>query len=95
MIRDFARRTTPRRSVADGKFFRWAYYTKQEMADIVRYAQERGIRVVPEVNMPGHVSVLLSACPQLVKDLDHIPLNANGASLIRYLIRPAKAPTPS
>lgn len=30
------------------------YYTKEEVRDIVRYAAQRGIDVIPEVDMPGH-----------------------------------------
>ena len=40
-------------------------YTKDEMRDIVAYCKERGITVVPEFDMPGHVSALLSVFPEL------------------------------
>ncbi len=40
-------------------------YTKAEMAEIVRYCAEKGIDVVPEIDMPGHTSALLSAYPSL------------------------------
>ena len=40
-------------------------YTKAEMKEIVSYCAERGIDVVPEFDMPGHSSALLSAMPEL------------------------------
>lgn len=44
------------------------FYTKEDIADIVQYAAERGIEVVPEIEMPGHVSALLASYPQLACD---------------------------
>lgn len=42
------------------------YYTQDEMREIVRYAHERHMKVVPEIDMPGHVSALLASIPSLV-----------------------------
>lgn len=44
------------------------YYSKEDIADIVQYAAERGIEVVPEIELPGHVSALLAAYPQMACD---------------------------
>jgi hexosaminidase len=41
------------------------YYTKQDYAEIVRYAQERFITVVPEIDMPGHTNAAIAAYPEL------------------------------
>jgi hexosaminidase len=40
------------------------YYTQAEIRDIVNYAALRGVEVVPEIDMPGHTSGILSAYPQ-------------------------------
>jgi hexosaminidase len=34
------------------------FYTPEQMREVVRYAAERGIRVVPEIDMPGHASAM-------------------------------------
>jgi hexosaminidase len=41
------------------------YYTQRQIREIVAYAKERGIRVVPEFDMPGHSAALLTAYPEL------------------------------
>ncbi|MFJ8923990.1 beta-N-acetylhexosaminidase [Streptomyces sp. NPDC102415] len=40
-------------------------YTRAELRDLVRYARERGVTVVPEIEMPGHVRAALAAYPHL------------------------------
>lgn len=40
------------------------YYTQEEMKDVVRYAAERHIDILPEVDMPGHFVAALAAYPQ-------------------------------
>lgn len=42
------------------------YYTQEEIRDIVAYAMERGIQVVPEIDMPGHTSAIGVAYPELM-----------------------------
>ena len=44
------------------------FYTREEIEDIVQYAAERGIEVVPEVELPGHSSAILASYPQLACD---------------------------
>lgn len=41
------------------------YYTQDEIRDIVAYASARGITIVPEVDMPGHMQAAIAAYPQL------------------------------
>lgn len=41
------------------------YYTQDEVRDIVRYAQERYIEVIPEIDLPGHMLAALASYPEL------------------------------
>ncbi|MBB4698286.1 beta-N-acetylhexosaminidase [Paractinoplanes abujensis] len=41
------------------------FYTTDDLREIVAYAEERHVRVVPEVDMPGHMQAAVAAYPQL------------------------------
>jgi len=41
------------------------YYTQQELRELVDYAWQRGITIVPEVELPGHSEEVLAVYPQL------------------------------
>ena len=41
------------------------YYTQREVRELVAYARDRGIRVVPEFDMPGHSTTWFVGYPQL------------------------------
>ena len=41
------------------------YYTQNEVRDLIAYARERGIRVVPEFDMPGHATAWFVGYPEL------------------------------
>lgn len=44
------------------------YYTQQEYADLVTYAQKRFVTVVPEVDIPGHTNAALASYAELNPD---------------------------
>lgn len=41
------------------------FYTQEEAKEIVKYAQERYITVIPEVDLPGHMLAALAAYPEM------------------------------
>jgi hexosaminidase len=43
------------------------FYTQEQYSDIVKYAQERFITIVPEIDMPGHTNAALASYPELNK----------------------------
>ncbi|MBV2128566.1 family 20 glycosylhydrolase [Arsukibacterium indicum] len=42
------------------------YYTQQQLRELVQYAAQRGIRIVPEIDLPGHTTALGAAYPELM-----------------------------
>jgi hexosaminidase len=41
------------------------YYTQAELRDVIAYARSRGVRIVPEFDMPGHATSWLAGYPKL------------------------------
>ena len=41
------------------------FYTQDDAREVVRYAAERGITVLPEIEMPGHAMAAIAAYPEL------------------------------
>ncbi len=41
------------------------YYTQEQIRDVVKYAADRFINIVPEIEMPGHSVAALAAYPEL------------------------------
>jgi hexosaminidase len=48
------------------------FYTQQELRDLVGFAARRGIEVIPEVDLPGHVTAAIAAYPALGNRSDPI-----------------------
>jgi len=51
--------------VVNGQTVYGGFYTKQDMRDIIAYASAHYIDVIPEIDMPGHMSAAIRAYPQL------------------------------
>lgn len=41
------------------------YYTQEQYKDLVKYAQDRYITIIPEIDMPGHTNAALASYPEL------------------------------
>ena len=48
----------------DGKPY-GGFYTQQQIRDIVKYAADRYITIVPEIDLPGHMQAALAAYPDM------------------------------
>jgi hexosaminidase len=57
------------------------FYTQDEYRQLVDYAAVRGIVVVPEIDMPGHVTAALAARPELVCSGSPVPEVETGYSV--------------
>ena len=48
------------------------YYTQEEIKDIVQYAKDRFITIIPEIDIPGHTSSMIAAYPELGSSTENI-----------------------
>jgi hexosaminidase len=58
------------------------YYTQADIRDFVAYAHDRGIRVVPEFEMPGHSRSLFAGYPELASGPGPYKVEPNGADAV-------------
>lgn len=47
------------------------YYTQDDIRDIVAYAAQRNIEIIPEIDLPGHSHCLARVHPEVLCDTDH------------------------
>ena len=50
------------------------FYTQEEYRDLVKYAADRFITIVPEIDMPGHTNAALASVPELNPDNQAVKL---------------------
>ena len=54
------------------------YYTKDEIRDIVAFCKERFIEVIPEFDLPGHTTAIISTYPELSCRGAQVPVETVG-----------------
>ena len=52
----------------EGEYGRGLFYTQEDAREIVRYATERNIMVVPEIDVPGHATAAIACYPEISCD---------------------------
>ena len=60
-LADYQYRSESLNGIPYGPYF----YSESDLREIVAYAKERHIKVVPEIDMPGHALAILAAYPKL------------------------------
>ena len=59
------------------------YYTQEEMREIIRYAQERFVTILPEIDVPAHSLALISSYPNLSCTQLPYPVNPGARPPVR------------
>ena len=54
------------------------YYTQKEIREVVKYAAERHIEIIPEIDLPGHSRSLVGVFPEMACPVDVPYISANG-----------------
>jgi hexosaminidase len=75
------RNEVPRKSHRYG-----GYYSQDEVRNVVAYAAQRNVMIVPEIEMPGHASAALAAYPEFGSSATSLngPANGHGVMLNLY-----------
>ena len=65
-------------------------YTREELKELVAYCAERGIEVIPEIDLPGHNQALAAAYPEFFCFPDHNTKVSTTGGVGLYLVCPQK-----
>ena len=68
------------------------FYTQKEIRDVVAFAHERGVEIIPEIDLPGHTTGLLAAYPQFSCSGTEVEY-ATGGGIYKIILCPAKERT--
>jgi hexosaminidase len=71
------------------------YYTQEQYKEIINYAQERYITIVPEIDMPGHINSALASYGELnggtiVPMEGRLPIDANANKILDGKLKPTE-----
>lgn len=76
-IKQYPKLTSIGSRVSTGKE-QQGYYSQAEVKELVTYAKERGITIIPEIDIPGHSEAALASYPSLSCTQDTIFIPQNG-----------------
>ena len=62
------------------------YYTQEQLKELVRYAAERHVEIIPELDIPGHSAAILAAYPQIGCKFRHGTVNANNIGQVTNMM---------
>ena len=77
------------------------YYTQKEMKELVEYASQRQVTIIPEIEMPAHSEEVLAAYPQLscegipYKNADFCAGNEDTFRFLEYVLHEVASVFPS
>ncbi len=54
------------------------YYTQNEIEEICKYARDRGVEIIPEIDFPGHTRAILAAYPEYSCSKEKVTLAGSG-----------------
>lgn len=79
----------PSRGSGDERY--GGFYTQEEIKEIVKYAAERHIQIMPEIDVPGHSKAILVAYPELAPDVSVSSKSVQG--IANNVLSPVKEET--
>jgi hexosaminidase len=80
---------TPATKLEEAKY--GGYYTHGQIKEIVQHATDLNIEVIPEIELPAHVSSAIAAYPELSCSKDTIQVPTGGIWPVKNLYCPSKA----
>ena len=69
------------------------FYTQEELKGLVKYAKTKNVEIIPEIEMPAHVSSAIAAYPKLSCHENHIGVPSGGVWPINDIYCPGKENT--
>jgi len=66
------------------------YYTQEEIKDIIKYAADRNIEIIPEIDMPGHSKSIVATYPQARCDIANYSESVNGEAFNAWCVGKAE-----